>query len=120
MEYPAIHSRTLREERIDYLSSAIQAHQQAMSLLTGDQHYLQDSIDLLEIEYKFLSTSHRWLFNFVSGGWNSVIAPTREQAIQIANETYNPGGGKEPLVPDANTFRVETSEDFNRLMSSFY
>jgi hypothetical protein len=118
------HLKTIksRNERINYLSSAVSAHEHAMATAHPDHMpFIQDSIDRLDAEYKYLKTSHRWLFNFVGGGWNSVIAATQEQAIQIASEKYNPMGlDSGTLVPNGNTFRIETEEDEKRLMGAFH
>ena len=111
-----------RQERIDYLSSAITAHTLAMNGLDPyNQKFLQKTIDDLNAEYKYLNDSKRWNFNFKAGGWNSVIALTKEQAIQIANEKYvnlcRPEGR---LTPDPETFRIESEADNKALLSLFY
>ncbi len=113
-----------REDRINFLSSTITAHTLAMNGLDPyNKKFLQQTIDRFQKESKLLmSVTIRWNFNFKGGGWNSVIAPTKEQAIQIANIKFNPantdGDGK--LVPDSNSFRVESDADNKALLSLFY
>ena len=111
-----------REARINYLSSAITAHEFAINgAIDYHKKFLQDSIDKMNAEYKYLNESKRWNFNFKGGGWNSVIALTKEQAIQIANETYaTPGFPEARLTPDPKTFRIESEEDNRALLSLFY
>lgn len=57
----------------------------------------------------------RWNFNFVGGGWNSVVALTKQAAIDIADEKY---GGR--LKIDYSTFRPATDADDAALAMSFY
>jgi hypothetical protein len=64
---------------------------------------------------KQLSTKREYLYNFVSGGWNSEYAFTRELAIAQANERW--GGSMEA---DPNTFRVSTPTDYANLLSLFH
>jgi len=112
-----------RQDRINFLSSSITAHELAMNGLDPyNQKFLQKTIDTLNAEYKYLGESRRWNFNFKGGGWNSVIALTKEQAIQIANSEYNPANtdGDGMLVPDPKTFRVESEADNKALLSLFY
>ena len=109
-----------RQERINYLSSAITAHELAMNgVVDYHKKFLQDSINRLNAEYKYLSEAKRWNFNFKGGGWNSVIALTKEQAIMVANEEYK-SLSESKLTPDPNTFRVESEADNKALLSLFY
>ena len=111
-----------REDRINFLSSTITAHTLAMNGLDPyNKKFLQQTIDRFEKESKLLmQTDIRWNFNFKRGGWNSVVAGTKEQAIQIANKTYNGVGVGSRLVPDNKTFRVESDADNQALLSLFY
>jgi hypothetical protein len=111
-----------REDRINFLSSTITAHTLAMNGLDPyNKKFLQQTIDRFEKESKLLmQTDIRWNFNFKRGGWNSVVAGTKEQAIQIANKTYNGVGVGGRLVPDNKTFRVESDADNQALLSLFY
>ena len=111
-----------REARINYLSSAITAHEFAMnSVVDYHKKFIQDSINKMNAEYKYLNESKRWNFNFKGGGWNSVIALTKEQAIIIANEQYaTPGHPEAVLTPNPKTFRIESEADNKALLSLFY
>ena len=111
-----------REDRINFLSSTITAHTLGMNGLdTYNKKFLQQTIDRFQKESKLLmQTNIRWNFNFKRGGWNSVVAGTKEQAIQIANKTYNGAGVGGRLVPDNKTFRVESEADNQALLSLFY
>ena len=61
-----------------------------------------------------LNTRREWLFNFVGGGWNSVMAYTLEEAIEMAVYVYS------GMDVDTSTFRVSTPSDYNAQLSSFY
>jgi hypothetical protein len=65
----------------------------------------------------YLLTLHQWNFNFVSGGWNTNYAYTREESIKAAHKEYK---GSKNCEPNEDTFRVATEADTARLMSMFY
>ena len=61
-----------------------------------------------------------WGFEWVGGGWNTVMASSRAEAIKLAkrsevetNKTYKRLGVKKSkrLVPDESSFKVFTSKD---------
>ena len=67
----------------------------------------QAELDLLE---KKLATKWEFLFNFKSGGWNSEVAFTREEAIEKAIAHYGqPSEDHKVLNIDVNSFRVSTT-----------
>ena len=75
-------------------------------------------LDLLE---KTLATKWEFLFNFKSGGWNSEVAFTREEAIEQAIANYGqPSEDHKVLNIDVTSFRVSTTHDKASLLSSFY
>jgi hypothetical protein len=75
-------------------------------------------LDLLE---KTLATKWEFLFNFKSGGWNSEIAFTREEAIEQAIANYGqPSEDHKVLNIDVTSFRVSTTHDKAGLLSSFH
>ena len=75
-------------------------------------------LDLLE---KTLATKWEFLFNFKSGGWNSELAFTREEAIEQAIANYGqPSEDHKVLNIDVTSFRVSTTHDKAGLLSSFY
>lgn len=62
------------------------------------------------------SENLEWTFNFTSGGWNSIFAKTKKEAIEKAEEKYY----NEPkLTVDPKTFRLSTPSETNQLMSNF-
>jgi hypothetical protein len=74
-------------------------------------------IALLE---KTLATKWEFLFNFKSGGWNSEIAFTKEEAIEQAIANYgHPSEDHNVLNIDVTSFRVSSPSDRNNLMSTF-
>lgn len=74
-------------------------------------------IALLE---KTLATKWEFLFNFKSGGWNSEIAFTKEEAIEQAIANYgHPSEDHKVLNIDVTSFRVSSPSDRNNLMSTF-
>ena len=75
-------------------------------------------LDLLE---RTLATKWEFLFNFKSGGWNSELAFTREEAIEQAIANYGqPSEDHKVLNIDVTSFRVSTTHDKASLLSSFY
>lgn len=75
-------------------------------------------LDLLE---KTLATKREFLFNFKSGGWNSEVAFTREEAIEQAIAKYGqPSEDHKVLNIDVTSFRVSTTHDKAGLLSLFH
>lgn len=62
-------------------------------------------------------SKQEWYFNFTSGGFNSVFASTKEEAIKIALDKYSKS---KTLNVDINTFRIPTKSEEFSLMSNFY
>ena len=58
-----------------------------------------------------------YLFNFKEGGWNSVYAFNKSQAIKYAKETWS---DFKDLTVDVNSFRRSTPTESKQLMSSFH
>jgi len=79
------------------------------SVITSEKHRIKEEI-------KVLSGDKEWNFNFISGGWNSVIAKTEDVAIKRAIRKYNCKVSK----VDINTFRVATNADTKNLLSLSY
>ena len=69
---------------------------------------------------ELLATRFEFLFNFKSGGWNSEMAFTKEEAIEQAIFKYGHPDTQEMLQVDTTTFRVSTPVDHKNLMSMFY
>jgi hypothetical protein len=57
-----------------------------------------------------------FMFNFTSGGWNTVYAKTKRGAIAQAAKEYKNSN----LVPDPNSFRASTPSDMKAALSTFY
>ena len=68
---------------------------------------------------ELLATRFEFLFNFKSGGWNSEMAFTKEEAIEQAIFKYGHPDTQEMLQVDVTTFRVSTTVDHRNLMSMF-
>lgn len=64
----------------------------------------------------YLTTEKEWLFNFIGGGWNSVYALDKEEAVEKAIRKYECSVCKVAL----NTFRISTEGDKQGLLSLFY
>lgn len=78
----------------------------------------QAELDLLE---RTLATKWEFLFNFKSGGWNSELAFTREEAIEQAIANYGqPSEDHKVLNIDVTSFRVSTTHDKAGLLSLFH
>jgi len=75
------------------------------------------------------SVKKEYLFHFVGGGWNSVFAKDKAEAIKKAKDLYEWGGYKSDgefsmdiksgLKVDDKSFRVSTKEDYDNLMRNF-
>jgi hypothetical protein len=66
-----------------------------------------------------------YLYNFKGGGWNSISAHNKTEAIKLAkarhkniNKSNFYAGPK--LEVDESTFRIKTEKDYKNLMSQFY
>ena len=66
--------------------------------------------------------NQEWMFNFISGGWNTVYAKTRKGAITAAKKEYAAAMKQGQLIPNENTFcLVKNNEDQYRFnLSLFY
>lgn len=58
----------------------------------------------------------RWMFNFTTGGWNTVYAKTKRGAIAKAAKEYK----NTNLIPNPKTFAVATDDAMKNALSSFY
>ncbi len=56
------------------------------------------------------------MFNFIGGGWNTISAPTKREAIKLAKKKYN--GPKSQV--NEKTFRKWTQKDYDNHMSLFW
>lgn len=55
-----------------------------------------------------------WLFNWVGGGYNTVQADTREEALRLAKAKGAPSGTFNGLTVDERTLHVATDAEIAR------
>ena len=82
----------------------------------------QEDTKLIESHFKELGKAKEpvrkeYLFNFKEGGWNSVYAFNKTQAIKYAKETWS---DFKDLTVDVKSFRRSTPTESKQLMSNFY
>jgi hypothetical protein len=77
-----------------------------------DKDNIKAMAGLLNAELIYLRKNKEWLFNFSSGGWNSIMAQDKETAIKLAIEEYE---YSDTLIVAEDTFRVKTEADYERL-----
>jgi len=82
----------------------------------ADRANFNDMYNALNEQWLYARTSKEWLFNWKSGGWNSIYAADREQALKKAKAEWKNSN----LVIDEDSFRICTPEDHKQLMSLFY
>ena len=58
----------------------------------------------------------QWMFNFTTGGWNTVWAKTKRGAIAQAAREYKTSN----LIPNPKTFAVATDAAMKNALSLFY
>jgi hypothetical protein len=68
-------------------------------------------------ELNYLMKNKEWLFNFQSGGWNSVMAKDLAEAKAAVRKKY---GKDEVCIPNYKTIRISTPADKQNLLSLFY
>ena len=66
---------------------------------------------------EYISANKTWNFNFVSGGWNSNQAKTREESLKMAKREYKNSPNLQVIE---SSFRVATEADTKALLSLFY
>lgn len=57
-----------------------------------------------------------FMFNFKTGGWNTVYASSLEEAIEMAKKEYN----GETLQVNENSFSIPTKSSYDAALRSFY
>lgn len=58
-----------------------------------------------------------WIFNWIGGGWNSIMAVNKAAAISAAIEKYEGHGKINSNLIDTKSFRVSTPSDCQNLLS---
>ena len=116
--------RSIKANQLEYMKSIEPEH-----FLTIDPQFYRRFNDGLhysimdnfkkEIESldKSIEETKEFLFNFKGGGWNSVYALYKEEAIEKAQKEYE---YSETLEVNPNTFRVSTPTDYKACLSTFY
>ena len=69
-----------------------------------------------DFEYADGGEVKKYLFNFENGGWNSVHAKSKREAIKLAKKLYN----DDKLKVNEKSFRPYTEKDERNEMRSFY
>jgi len=100
---------TFTKEEIDFI-----AHGVAMLNPSKDGEELQASILKKlypEPKPKKVLKMKRYSFNFKSGGWNTIMAKTKQGAYLLAVKEYS------SLVPDKSTFKLCGSKAYDDLIN---
>jgi hypothetical protein len=116
-------ARSIKTKQLEYMKSIEPEH-----FLTIDPQFYRRFNDGLhnsiidrfkkEIEAldQAIEETKEFLFNWKSGGWNSVYAIHKEEAIERAAEVHKDS----KLEADPKTFRVSTPVDYEACLRSFY
>lgn len=85
--------------------------QQGGTIFDFNRLYGFDILDLSDaaFERRFGAGRKQWVFNWAGGGYNSVSAETKAEALKLAREI------SKNLVPSANTFRVVEAAEMNAI-----
>lgn len=88
-----------------------------MSASDEDRKHLDEMFNTLNEEWLFLRKRKEWIFNFVGGGWNTIMGVDKEEAINNAKEEWK---NSKYLDVDNDSFRISTPEDYKTNLASFY
>lgn len=85
----------------------------------ADRKHLDEMFDSLNKEWLWLRKTKEWMFGFIGGGWNTIMAGDKETAIELAIEEYKNSSN---CNVDVKTFKVV---ELNRMayesaLRSFY
>jgi hypothetical protein len=83
----------------------------------GRKH-LDEMYNELNEQWLFLRQNKEWMFNFTSGGWNTMMAGDMETAIDRAKAEY---AGTSSVTVDEKTFKVVefNQESYKAAMRNF-
>ena len=105
-------ARELKENQLNWLDSI---------LLTDDPFDVETHASLVNqitreiVDLNFIIDERKeFLFNWKTGGWNSVWATYKEEAFLAASEM------SDTLKPDPDSFRISTPSDYDACLRSFY
>jgi hypothetical protein len=62
----------------------------------------------------------QYMFNFIGGGWNTIDAPTKREAIKLAKKEYSQPKYNGYCRVNAKTFRKWTQTDYDNHMRLFW
>lgn len=111
-------NQTTVNREIDTLKNRLRILDNSFSKLSNEDYQAVLPItQKLVGDIEFLQSKHEWVFNFTSGGWNTVYATNLKGAIIEANKKY---AGDPSLVPDPKTFSLQTAANEKILLSLFY
>ena len=82
-----------------------------------DRENFNDMYNALNEQWLYARQSKEWLYNFESGGFNSIQAADKQQAIEKARAEWK---GLPSLVINEDSFRLSTPEEEKNLMGLFY
>ena len=84
-----------------------------MSAPEEDRKHLDEMFEVLNKEWLFLRKNKEWMFNFVGGGWNTIMGADMEQAINNAKAEYNSTVSQ----VDEKTFRITNDKSIRKMLS---
>ena len=113
----AFETKASYKESTTVLRTQIKSLKSLVKLDKAQRATIKPIIDEKVNMLKYISGLKSWNFNFESGGWNSNVAKTKEEAINKAKKMYN--ASKYTQVSE-KSFRVATHADTANLLSSFY
>lgn len=66
--------------------------------------------------------NQEWMFNFMSGGWNTVYAKTKKGAIAAAKKEYAKAMKEGHLIPNEKTFCLvnQNRDQYRHNMMLYY
>lgn len=88
-----------------------------MSAPEEDRKHLDEMFEVLNKEWLFLRKNKEWMFNFVGGGWNTIMGADMEQAINNAKAEYESNPTQISLCVDEKTFRITNDESIRKMLS---
>lgn len=119
--------QVIKSALVDYHNSALDQGPHNWTLDQGTQFSIVSAllITIAEKEAKEAKEANRtpkvipnkqWMFNFTTGGWNTVYAKTKRGAIAQATREYKTSN----LIPNPKTFAVATDDAMKNALSLFY
>lgn len=98
-------------DRLVQIEKQFPTHGYYNSLIEEIRTEFQEEADKIKT---LLEKKREYIFNFVGGGWNTVMAHYAEEATYLAQIQY----GFEKV--DKKSFRASTPEDMKNMLSLFY